>query len=182
MFKAVKRCKELKIPFWFVDNAYFPNTKKNSVRIVYNDLYWKCSKQYDWERYNKIGPQLKEWRQGNNIIVAGCGQRIQYLEKFFGLENWNTKTIQKLKSITKRNILLSTKFENRIWQGNKRGYDWHDAWCVVSSYSNIQAEALIEGIPVITTHCTNIGSIEDVDNPPKNRDVLASMAYHSMES
>ena len=149
--RAIRRCKELGIPYWFVDHAYFGRDKY--VRLVYNDVYWGGSRGYEWERYEEVGPKLLPWTEiGTKVIIIENGPIIGTIANLFDIEGWNNTIYRMVKLFHKEeNIIVSSKTKNRVWD-SVTGYNWRDAKFVVASYSNMQAEALMCGIPTISFH------------------------------
>ena len=68
--------------------------------------------------------------------------------------------------------MVSSKYDNPIDKALS------NAWALVTDHSNAAVDALSEGIPVIFTNSARIlGNIEDIENPPMNREFFNNLAY-----
>ena len=54
----------------------------------------------------------------------------------------------------------------------------NDAWILITHHSNAQVDALIAGVPVITTCIARqIGKLQDIEKPIYDRSWLKNLAY-----
>ena len=83
------------------------------------------------------------------------------------INDWTNSVTSEIKKYSDRQIKISTK-DNPITLSD-------EIWCLVTAISNTQVDALINGIPVITTHGTKIGQLSNIESPIQNRDILAKM-------
>lgn len=113
------------------------------------------------DRWDKLGVEIKPWREGGNIILF-CGQipddgAVQH----FDYENLLTSTMIEVgnrfnKLVTFRPHPLHNKkeyiFPQRIFISENENIkeDFEDCFCVCAANSNSLVEATIEGIPTIT--------------------------------
>ena len=94
-----------------------------------------------------------------------------YMSNMLNLKKWTDNTINTIRRYSDRPIEISTK-KTPLIVNNK-------IWCVVSCMSNVITKCLIKGVPVITTHFSKIGSIENIESDLiYDRQILANMAYH----
>ena len=168
--KLYSHCKK----FIHIDNGYFkrslyPRLLDGYYRIVYNSFYYSGQKKRPWDRFHSLGMKLEPIKKnGHKIIVAPPSEAVS---KVLNLHQWEHNTVEEIKKYTDKPIIVSKKNINK-----KTKLD-DSVWCVVTHMSNIQVEAAMMGIPVITTGFTNIGSISLIECPDRNRDFLASLAY-----
>lgn len=88
--------------------------------------------------------EVKPWRKsGKNIII--CAQTDGF-HKRMGVADWESEIRQKLALVTDRPIISRTKKTAR-----PLAEDLMDAWCVITHSSNAAVEAVLDGVPVIST-------------------------------
>lgn len=128
--------------FWFGDHAYFGRGKY--FRVTKNAFQHDGRGEPDFARLRPFWEKPKPWKKtGRNILV--CTQTQAYYDRF-GIRNWKDDIVQRLKRHTNRPIIIREKGTDRpLLQ------DFDDAWAVVCCTSNVAVEAIMEGIPAITT-------------------------------
>lgn len=164
--------------FWYLDNGYFhrsePRTAFNGYyRIVRNGLYGDgnhlINALHSGDKWDSYGIRLQKWRggKGSKIVLV---PPTEWVVNIINEHKWVENTKKTLSQYTDRPIEISTKEKPINWDD--------DIWCIVVCFSNIQVDALIRGIPVITTKYTNIGKLEDIETPPdeSSREVLLGLA------
>ncbi len=176
--QSIHRAKD----FLYIDHSYFSTIGFSHLgydayyRIVPNAI-WHPSltnedKNPNWDRFNKLGLELKPWRKSGRYILLIPPSEV--MEKFFSLEGWGQDTIKELKKFTDRSVIVH--YKNSVTPLKEIMPDAH---CVVSSHSNAGIDALMSGCPVIFTHPERtLGELKDIENPPMNRDFLARLANH----
>ena len=168
--ECVKKAEE----FWYIDHGYFHRTKHppdcdGYYRVGHNTLWSSGEGDYTWDRFNSFKIELKPWRKdGSHIIVVPPSR---YMCTFLNRVWWLEKTQRELSKYTKRKIIVSTK------DGVKLRDCLPGAWALVTDHSNAAVDAVIHGVPVIVTHPDRrIGSLEEIENPPKSRGFLKNLA------
>jgi len=157
--------------FWYIDNGYFGRSNpvgsfNGYYRISHNALFGKKMIDKPWDRFNSHNIKLRPPSpRGKNIVLVPPSK---FMAPVLKLHSWTEDVTNKLREYTDRPIMVSTKANPMVWK---------NIWCVVCCMSNVQTEALIKGFPVITTHFTNMGSIDQIENPTIHRQILADLAY-----
>jgi len=173
--ESIKRAKE----FWYIDHGYFgkgnPSRFDGYYRIVYNNIIHDCSGDFPRDRLEKFNINLKDWRKnGDKIIMVPPSIPMG---KFLGVphEEWTENTKKELEKYTDREIIICQKQKGK--KSNLMEL-LQKAWVLITDHSNCQVDALINGIPVITTSpMRRIGSLADVENPMMDRNFLKNLAY-----
>lgn len=170
---------EISENYWYIDNPYFlrdfarneslSHNSNRYYRVVKNGLYNDGKGDNDPKRFNSFDIKLSEWKtNGEKIVVVPASD---FLSKVVGSPNWLQDVLSEIKKYTDRPIEVSHRGINPV--------NYQDSiWCIVTMSSNVQAEALINGVPVITTHYTKLGSLQDIENPPveQSREILYNLA------
>ena len=172
---SIKRAKE----FWYIDHGYFgkgtPHRFDGYYRIVYNSIIHDTNGDFPSDRLDKFNIKFKDWRKNGSKIVM-VPPSIP-MGKFVGVphEEWIDFTKQELEKHTDREIILCQKQKGK--KSNLMEL-LKDAWVLITDHSNCQVDALVNGIPVISTSpMRKIGSLADVENPVMNRSFLKNLAY-----
>ncbi|MAF25673.1 hypothetical protein CL634_08905 [bacterium] len=161
--------------YWHIDHGYFKRSKnpdifKGYYRINKNSLWNNGSGDSNWDRFNSLNIKLKDWRKtGNHIVIVPPSK---HMTPVLNMETWLEETIFKVKKYTDRKILVSTKYKNPMSEVMK------NAWAVITDHSNSAIDAMIEGIPAIFTNpARRLGSIEQIEDPPMDRDFFKNLAH-----
>jgi len=160
--------------FWYIDHGYFGYSIdfNGYYRIVMNHIIHDKEGNFPSDRFDKFNFELKPWQKsGRNIILSPPSLPMG---KFIGYErnNWIYNVTEQLKKYTDRPIIISEKTKNPF------SILVNDAWVLITDHSNVQIDALIAGIPIITTsRFRKIGHICDVENPIYDRSWLKNLAY-----
>lgn len=138
MMRSIKDGHDL----YYGDHAYFG--RGVYFRVTKNAFQHDGRGVPDFERLRPFHESAKPWRKnGKHILI--CTQTQAYYERF-GIPDWLASTAKRLKMHTDRPIVVRPKdTRTPLLQ------DFKDAWAVVCCTSNAAVEALMEGIPVITT-------------------------------
>ncbi len=96
------------------------------------------------DRWKRQPAPVWPWqRTGRHIVVA---EPSPTYERFHGIEGWTGRTIEALKQLTDRPIVVRDKEMQRF--GRKLHEDLKGAHCLVTHGSNAAVEAVIMGCPV----------------------------------
>lgn len=96
------------------------------------------------DRWKALDTPLWPWsRNGRHIVVAEPSPTYQ---RFHGIEGWTERTLERLKQLTDRPIVVRDKEMQR--HGRKLHEDLKGAHCLVTHGSNAAVEAVIMGTPV----------------------------------
>ena len=181
--------------YWYMDNAYFGHqhtgrTVENTYyRITRDNTLHSGLGDFDWNRFNSFGFNLKEFRiSGDHVVIVPPDKTMA---NFLGVSDWLDKLILKIKKYTDREIIISRRPKSLgcpdwLMSENEKGLRVLDlksalkkAWVLVTDHSNAMTHSLIEGVPIICTHPNRlIGSVEDIENPILCRDILKGLAYN----
>lgn len=170
---ALKQCNN----FWYIDHGYFgkgdPQLCNGYYRIVRNGIIHDIDGGFPSDRFDKFNIKFKPWQKNGKyiILVPPSLPMGKFINK--PRREWLGDTIEKLQKYTDRPIRISEKKYFPLPTLLK------DAWILITDHSNSQIEALINGIPVITTsEYRKISSIQDVESPVYERDWIKNLAYH----
>ena len=198
---AIHRAEE----YWHIDNGYFmssnhsrPATQgKHSFggyyRITHNGTMHSGDGDYPKDRFNKlVKEEMRDWRKTGDHIVLIPPSTI--FQKFLGIHgpkpsSWLKNAFEEIQKYTDRRVLVSTKFANgwedsfpkgmkKIPSENPYRKVIENAWALVTYNSNCMTDAVVKGIPIISLSPERkIGSIEEIENPPMDREFLYGLAY-----
>lgn len=120
-----------------------------------SDDRWKSTKTDIWP-WNK---------SGRHIVVAEPSPTYQ---RFHGIEGWKDRTINALRQITDRPIVVRDKEMQRF--GRKLHQDLRDAHCLITHGSNAAVEAVIMGCPVVVDRSSaaalvGLTDLSDIERP-----------------
>jgi hypothetical protein len=163
--KLLAECRARGIDYYYIDHAYFKSgyASPTWMRVTKNGFVQNAITSNDSSRWNSffqtpLQPYLNKTRK--NILILPPSDAAT---KAFGAENWLSKIAQKIKQHTSRPIIIRHKSgpilgNDLISQKGWSKYDyppmeeiWAKVYCVVAFNSNLAVDALINGIPVITT-------------------------------
>tara|TARA_B100000035_G_scaffold48708_1_gene37190 strand:+ start:2955 stop:3716 length:762 start_codon:yes stop_codon:yes gene_type:complete len=167
--------------FFYIDHGYLNSSKRkfnnNDIiiegftgyfRIVKNNFYFnKDFKNKDKKRFEKLNISLKELNNNGEYIVLSEPSR--HIINFLGIHDWTENTVNKIKSLTDREIIIHNKFsEISLNDVLKKAYAF------VSCQSTAAFKAIAEGIPAYFTHrsLNDFGNLNDIDNRYLNHDLL----------
>ena len=163
--KLLAECQARGIDYYYIDHAYFKAGYPSPtwMRVTKNGFVQNAITSNDSVRWNKffqtpIQPYLYKTRK--NILILPPSDAVA---KVYGVESWLPKIAQKIKQHTSRPLIIRHKSgpildNDLISQKGWTKYDyppmeeiWSKVYCVVAFNSNLAVDALINGIPVITT-------------------------------
>jgi hypothetical protein len=172
---SIKRAKE----FWYIDHGYFgkgsPHRFDGYYRIVYNNIINDTSGDFPSDRLDKFNIKLKDWRKdGDKVIMVPPSLPMG---KFLGVPNeiWIQETKKQIQKYTDREIVVCQKEKGK--KSNLMQL-LDNAWVLITDHSNCQVDALVAGVPVITTSpMRKIGSLAEIESPVMDRSFLKNLAY-----
>jgi len=131
------------------------------------------------DRWRAAATPLWPWsKNGRHIVVAEPSPTYQ---RFHRIEGWTERTLEALKAITDRPIVVRDKEQQRF--GRKLHEDLKGAHCLVTHGSNAAVEAVIMGCPVFVhpdSAASLVGRTDfDIENPiyPDREPWVRSLAY-----
>lgn len=163
--KLIAECQAKGIDYYYIDHAYFNSGYANPtwMRITKNGFVQNAISSNDPSRWNKffqIPLQPYLYKSKKNILILPPSDAVA---KVFKVESWLPRIAQKIKQHTSRPLIIRHKpspilNDNLITLKGRSNYDyppmdeiWSKVYCVVAFNSNLAVDALIRGIPVITT-------------------------------
>lgn len=163
--KLLAECQAKGIDYYYIDHAYFNSgyAKPTWMRITKNGFVQNAIVSNDPSRWNKffqtpLQPYL--YKNRKSILILPPSDAVA---KVFGAQSWLPRIAQKIKQHTNRPLIIRHKpgpilNDNLITLKGRSNYDyppmdeiWPKVYCVVAFNSNMAVDALIRGIPVITT-------------------------------
>ena len=163
--KLLAECQARGIEYYYIDHAYFNAgyADPSWMRITKNGFVQNAIVNNDPSRWNKffqtpLQPYLHKTRK--NILILPPSDAVA---KVFGADGWLPRVAQKIKQHTSRPLIIRHKpgpilNNDLITLKGRSSYDyppmdeiWSKVYCVVAFNSNLAVDALIRGIPVITT-------------------------------
>lgn len=107
-------------------------------------------------RARKFGVDVKPWRAGRKILVAGMSAKAAWAERLEPVESWERRAIKAIRNITDRSIVYRPKpswkdaapIEGVEYSAPSERLDLDDCWAVVSHHSNVCVDGLLHGVPV----------------------------------
>lgn len=165
---------------------------KITINSRHPDAYFR-NKKHSHFRFNQLGLRVDPWQNNTkHIMVAGMSAKAAIAEGF-SPEEWEKRTIERLRSITDRKIIYRPKPN---WSGAtliqgtefQRNIDLRVALCnchaVVTHHSNVAVDALLAGVPVFCERgVASVMSVNDynmIETPlrPDDRNAWANdVAY-----
>lgn len=159
---VIRNCKARRVPFVFLDMGYWQRDR-GYYKVAVNDrhptAYFMNFKRPP-DRFRKLGLAIKDWHKGSDVLVAGMSGKAAWS---FNLQNeqWEREAIAELTKHTKRCIVYrpkpswgeATKLRGAIFdKSTPLDKVLARAHCVVTHHSNVAADALLAGVPVIAQH------------------------------
>jgi hypothetical protein len=155
-----------KIDFYYVDHAYFHSGYKypHWMRVTKNGFVQNSLLNVDQnrlrDRFGDVKFQPYDYRDKTDIVVIPPSNTVG---RFFRQEDWETRTVEKIRQFTDRPIVvrkkevepvldnMMTRMESKIQNKYTETLDevLSKAYCVVSFNSTVALTALQRGIPVI---------------------------------
>lgn len=137
-----------RVPYIFWDRAYLGGgTATDRLRITRNGYQqsWIEPERPQWlKRFEALGGRIAEWRKpgaGEHVLVVPPGEAIREL---FGLGDWLSGTLARLRKLTDRELDVSEKGDRRSLDSRLKA-----CHCVVTWTSNVAIEAILAGVPAI---------------------------------
>ena len=170
-------CRKRNYPYILIDHGYF-NREMNLTWARFCVSNYHCT---DWRDSDRKIPKIKEWQQGDNIIVIPPSDKIA---KIYNAYNWTDEAIHRIRLFSDRKIIVKHKSEGSLGEHLK------NAHCLVSFGSVSEVEAMIHGVPVIVSQhspaipvSNKIENIENLVYPDRIRWLhsLAAAEWHKDE-
>ena len=155
--------------YLYCDGPYWLARKPSHVRLCAQWL-WHLDGPDRQADLDKAGCTLKDWSQGDAIVVAPSHDFVhRKAYKDGGADKWTADTIAELKKHTDRPIVVRKKddggppanIDHRI---KSMDAVFATAWAIVTAGSTIGVEAVCRGVPAFSTqHCaTSQVGLEDL--------------------
>ena len=154
-----------KIDFYYIDHAYFKSGYKypHWMRVTKNGFSQNCilptAKNSRLKENYDVDFKDYNYKDNRNIVVFPPSNTVS---RVFGVEEWETKTVEQIQKVTDRPIIIRKKSgpvldTKMISSVSKEIYQYEDsidqvlekAYCVVTFNSSVALTALERGIPTI---------------------------------
>jgi len=145
---------------WYeIDNGYFNRGHFDGCyRISRNGLTCrydaKIASKLPYDRWRKLGKVIRPWQHNPDGHILVCPP-TEFIESFYGMEEseWEKQTVKKLASLGN-----SVKVRKKDNSDVPLSSDLKNCKCVITFNSNVGIDALLEGVPVITSEHHPINS------------------------
>ena len=137
--------------WYYIDNAYFDQTREVYFRITRNRLQHSGVGESDGHRFDALGIKIEPWRhRGEHVLV--CPQSDEFMNLFCPHgARWTAQTVADLARVTTRQVRV------RPWQANK--VEWYkslpddlaNCWALVTYSSASAITAMLAGVPAFVT-------------------------------
>lgn len=132
------------------------------------------------DRWRSMKIEVWPWsKSGRQIVVA---EPTPTYARFHGIEGWTERTVQSLKMLTDRPVVLRDKEMQRF--GRKLRDDLRGAHALVAHGSNAAVEAAVMGCPVFVDRCSaaslvGLTDLSEIENPvyPDRTAWVRSLCY-----
>jgi hypothetical protein len=180
--RILEQAKAQAVYFFYVDHAYFNRGHRRSYRITRNGYEAGAIRRCPDDRAEELEIETRPWRRsGKEIIVC---PPTEYFIQAHGCPDWLEKTLETLKSVTDRPIIVREKpaaGEAAV----PLPVALEDAHALVAHSSNVAIEAVCLGTPVFvapTSAAAPIGrtDLSMIEDPvyPDREPWLAHLAYN----
>lgn len=196
----MKRLLDKKIPVLIIDFPFWGRAPVSDVTAGYYKISLNGVSPHDYldaggqdaVRYRKIGgPEIRPWKKGNNVLIAGMGPKSCAM---FGMEHgeWDGNAVRTILQHTQRKVIYRQKPSDKfpiVYPGtvNDTGirdisHIFDDCHAVVTHHGNSGVEALAHGIPVFSeraiTKYMGRTDLTKIETPvyPENREEF----FHSI--
>jgi hypothetical protein len=165
------------------DNSFWDVTRGTHFRFAKDQLQDDPGEP-DWERFKKLGVEVKPWRRdGRHVVVVT--QSEHFMKEVAGWPGGVTSWQEYVTTVLSKNT--DRPIEVRHWSRDKAGHAaslrraFAGAWAVVTHASAAANEALLDGIPVfLTGQCPalkmGLSQLEMIEHPrrPDGREEWAA--------
>lgn len=166
--------------FLYVDHSYFKRGWEHGhFRLIRNACHLNTVRKRPDDRLKKFDVQIEPWRTNRGSKIVVIPTYAVHEEVTGELRGWEARTIEKLKSVTDRPIVVKRE------KGNLRQF-LDDAWALVCCGSVAGVEAALMGVPVFSGEwcCSwpiSAGALGNIEKPElKDRhDWACTLAYAS---
>lgn len=163
------------IPVIYVDLGYWHRTRFDRYdgyhKVCLNALHptdYFMRRQHNPKRFEKLAIPIEKQKRGDAILIPGMSEKAAWTWGFKA-EEWEKKTIARLRKHTDRRIIYRPK---PSWRGKRPlrvpGVEYDDprhpierilkdTFCVVTHHSNVAVDGLLRGIPNISDE--GVGSV-----------------------
>lgn len=168
---------------WFyLDNAFLDAARGTHYRIGRDRLQGPLCAP-DPARLARLGVQVKPWTgAGGHVLV--CPQSDYFMRQIagwdWGVNAWVKHVTNRIALATDREIRVREWHPDKIKLGKTLAEDLRDCWALVTHSSAAANEALLAGVPVVTTgDCAAAefsGALEEIEAPrrPEGRESWAA--------
>tara|TARA_B100001057_G_C22637285_1_gene866764 strand:+ start:103 stop:864 length:762 start_codon:yes stop_codon:yes gene_type:complete len=171
--------------FYYMDHGYFNQSKRSFeanrtkvinlngyFRIVYNDFIHNGNGNYPDDRFKKLNLKILDKKNSGNYIILS--EPSDNMKKLYNVPKWTDDTTALIKKYSDRKIIIHNKFSKE-----PLNFLLENAWAFVSLQSTAGFMAMLNGVPSFFTDKTlsNIGKIENIENPTINYNIFNNLAY-----
>jgi len=158
--RVIDKCRHLGKPVLVIDSGYIRRGEYYAVGlggINYEADFKNANSPAD--RFNALGVEIKPWREGGEYVLL-CGQRVIDITLPCKPPQWAAVMRDVVRSVTDLPILyrpypsepkVYSRIDGTLPSRGSLEDDLADAALLVTHTSNVVIQALLEGIPCVTT-------------------------------
>lgn len=175
----IKECVDSDHPYIYCDHSFFSQTRYSYYRLIKNGRHTHKTKDYDDDRWRKLGIEVQPWRtSGKHIVVVPMSS---FVGEFEGIDPkvWLAEIVGQIANFTDREILIKPKDSEQSLDATLA-----NAHALVAYDSNAAVDAAIRGIPVFTAadnaaFAVSSPFINNIETPemPERQQWLNNLAY-----
>ncbi len=135
--------------YYWIDNGYIGSKWSGGTyyRITLNALQHYGAGQTDGKRIRELGVQLAPWRVPHHEARPLVALQSRWWYEFYGttLDDWLTDTLSKMERSGWPEPVIRSKDDYAA------PIDWGKVSAVVTHSSNVAVDAIMQGVPAVTT-------------------------------
>lgn len=135
--------------WYYGDNAFFDAARGRFFRFARNAFQLSKLAKPDYARLAALGVSVSPWKSGGKHIVII--EQSEQFAKLSGVPQWLPRTIDALKAVTDRPLVVRRWNRDKGKASRSLGQDLQNAHALVAHMSAAANEALLAGVPVFVS-------------------------------
>lgn len=143
--ELIRECQWLGRDFYHIDHGYFCRGHYEGYYRITRNGFQAGGGMGSPERFENLKIGLRPWKRSGRYVVV-CPPS-KFWGDFEGIDpkKWTSSVTRELSLYTDRPVVVKEK------DGTPLKEVLEDAWCLVTHNSNAAVDALVAGVPVVTT-------------------------------